>query len=217
MRIRTLLLFFLLLFSEYTAKSQVYVKLNGLYVLGGVVNPSVEIPLSARSSFQSEMVWSPWESVSIKDISGPMKFGIFMNEYRRYLRARNDGWYLAGNIGGMAFNMTKPLFDHGLRLDRKSAKGYGVMFGLAGGYEWRVGGRCLIDVYFGWSFMSSWYNGYSLVDGLIEGGKVYNKGELILTPQGHEHHEYPDPWNGSAEWLPNKMGISIGWRIGKGK
>ena len=28
-----------------------------------------------------------------------MLFGIFMNEYRRYFRQHNDGWYLAGNVG----------------------------------------------------------------------------------------------------------------------
>lgn len=192
------------------ANAQIYVKLNGVYALAGVVNPAVEIPLSRRSTFQSEIVYSPWESVTIKNISGPMKFGIFMNEYRRYFKERNNGWYLAGNAGVSVYNLTKPTLRHGIRLTPKSSKGYGFIFGIAGGYEWRFKEKWLIDIFFGWSFMSNFYNGYSLIDGLVEGGKVYNKGELILTPQGHEDYKHPDPFNGSAEWMPNKGGISIG-------
>jgi len=204
-------LFFTLFFSVLIlcGTAQTYVKLNGLYALAGIVNPAVEFPIFAKSTFQAEIVWSPWESVTINGRSGPMKFGIFLNEYRRYFRQRNEGWYLAANAGGMAFNMTKPYWEQGLRLQQKSAKGYGIMFGLAVGHEWKIHSRWIIDAYFGWSFMSSWYNGYSLVDGLIEGDYTYNKGELILHPIGHEH----DPWNGSAEWLPNKIGISVGYRI----
>ena len=205
---RTILLFLYCICCG-AGHAQTHIKLNGLYALGGVINPAVEFPLSARSTFQSEVVWSPWESVTLGGRSGPMKFGILLNEYRRYFRQRNDGWYLAANAGGMAFHMTKPYWERGLRLQQKSAKGYGFMFGLALGCEWKVGERWLLDAYFGWSFMSSWYNGYSLVDGLVEGDYVYDKGELILHPMGHEH----DPWNGSAEWLPNKIGISVGYRI----
>lgn len=204
-------LLFTLFFSASVlcVTAQTHVKLNGIYALAGIINPSVEFPLSTKSTFQAEIVWSPWESVTINGRSGPMKFGIFLNEYRRYFRQRNEGWYLAANAGGMVFNMTKPYWEQGLHLQQKSAKGYGLMFGLAAGHEWQIHERWMIDVYFSWSFMSSWYNGYSLVDGLVEGDYTYNKGELILHPIGHEHN----PWNGSAEWLPNKIGISVGYRI----
>jgi hypothetical protein len=203
----------LLLAVPQNTDAQVYTKLNGLYALGGVVNPAVEFPLSSRATFQTELVWSPWQSVTIRGVSGPMKFGIFLNEYRRYFVARNDGWYLAANAGAMLFNMTKPTLDGGIRLSPKSSKGYGMMFGLAAGYEWRLGERWLVDAFFGWSFMSSFYNGYALVDGLVDGGEVYNRGEIILTPHGHGGLADPDPWNGSSEWLPNKVGVSIGYRI----
>lgn len=202
-----------LLLAAPGAHGQVTVKLNGLYALAGVVNPAVEIALSPRATFQSEIVWSPWESVTRRGISGPMKFGIFMNEYRRYFDRRFEGWYVAANAGAMLFNMTKPTLRGGIGLSSKSSKGYGMMFGLAGGYQWRLGERWSVDACFGWSFMSSFYNGYALVDGLVDGGQTYNKGELILTPHGHDDLAHPDPWNGSAEWLPNKIGVSIGYRI----
>ena len=193
-----------------TVQGQTYVKLNALYALGGVINPAVEMRLSERSTWQSELVFSPWESVTVNGRSGPMRFAIVMNEYRRYLRTHRQGWYLAANAGGMAFRMAKPYWQHGPRLQPKMSKGYGMMFGLAAGYQRPIGGRWVMDAYFGWAFMNSFYNGYSLMDGLSEGGQeVYDKGELILRPARHEH----DPFNGSAEWLPNKIGVSIGYRI----
>ena len=44
--------------------AQTYVKLNGLYALVGVVNPAVEFTISPKSTFQTEIVVSPWESVN---------------------------------------------------------------------------------------------------------------------------------------------------------
>ncbi len=200
--------------APWQGHAQTYVKMNGLYALVGVINPAVEFPISRKSTFQSELVISPWKSVTVKEVTGPMKFGIFMNEYRRYFQERNHGWYLAANGGLMIFDMTKPTRGgSGIRLKRNSSKGYGMMFGMAGGYERKFKEKWLLDVYFGWSYMYSKYNGYALVDGLVEGGRVYNKGEVILTPHRTGYDGPDDPFNGSAEWLPNKIGISLGLLI----
>jgi hypothetical protein len=206
-------IFLLLLFCGLAlpgqGRGQTYAKLNTLYAIAGVVNPAVEFPLSARSTFQCEIVWSPWQSVTIQGHSGPMKFGLLLNEYRRYFGSRNNGWYAGAHLGAAGFNLTKPYWQQGLHLQQKSGKGYGMLFGATIGYERLLGRRWLIDASFGWAFMSSFYNGYSLVDGLIEGDRIYDRGELILYPHGHTN----DPFNGSAEWLPSKIGISIGYRI----
>ena len=148
--------------------AQGYVKLNGLYALVGVVNPAVEFRLTKHSTYQAEIVYSPWLSIN----NHPMHFGIFMNEYRYYFKESNHGFYAAANVGMMAFNMSKPEF----------AK------------------RWLLDVYFGYSFMESRYNGYSL------------DGEINMYPHRPDwkEPEHPDPYNGSGEWLPNKFGLSIG-------
>lgn len=200
----------ILLMAVSSVQAQIYGKLNGLYALAGVVNPAVEFRLSEHSTFQTEIVWSPWESVTYKGITGPMKFGIFMNEYRYYFRRHNSGWYVGGNVGMMAFNMTKPMFDGGLRLKPNSSKGYGFMVGVCAGYEWIFREKWILDVYAGFAWMGSHYNGYALVDGLVEGGHVYNKGEIIMTPHRKDQPEHPDPFNGSSEWLPNKIGVSFG-------
>ncbi len=181
-------------------EAQGYVKLNGLYALAGVVNPSVEFRLSNHSAFQTELVYSPWKSIN----GHPLHFGIFMNEYRYYIKQTNRGFYAAANVGMMAFHMSKPEFRDGkLRFQNRYSKGYGFMFGVAVGYEYQFAKRWLLDIFFGYSFMESRYNGYSM------------EGVTQMNPHRPEwkEPEHPDPLNGSGEWLPNKIGLSIGFLL----
>ena len=190
-----------ILLSAQRSEAQTYVKLNGLYALVGVINPAVEFRLSPHSTFQSEFVCSPWKSIEHNGAHKPMLFGIFMNEYRRYFKQHNRGWYLGANMGMMGFKMSKPQFSDGWFLENRYSKGYGMMIGICGGFEYQFADRWLLDAYFGWSYMLSWYNGYSL-DGTID-----------LYPHRPVQLEKPDPFNGSHEWLPNKIGVSIGFMI----
>ena len=121
--------------------AQTYVKLNALYALVGVVNPSIEFAISPKSTIQSEIVVSPWKSIN----GSHATFGIFMGEYRRYFREHNNGWYLGGNIGMSAFDISKPeIKDSKLSFQDRYSKGYGFMIGLSAGRseERRVGKEC---------------------------------------------------------------------------
>lgn len=186
----------------FTTQAQGYVKLNGLYALGGVVNPQVEFRLSEHSTFQTEIVYSPWRSINRHH----MHFGIFQNEYRYFIREANDGFYVGATVGMMAFDMSKPQLTNGrIVLQNRYSKGYGFMAGAVIGYEWRFAERWLLDAYIGFGYMHSNYNGYSL-DGVID-----------LYPSRPEDKQptSPDPLNASAEWLPTKAGISIGFLLWK--
>ena len=196
--IAALAVLFVFTATALPAGAQTYVKLNGLYALAGVVNPSVEFVISPKSTVQTEIVVSPWESIGGKH----MLFGILMGEYRRYFRGHNDGWYLGANAGMMACDMSKPYMDgwH-LRFEDRYCKGYGFMIGICAGYEWQFRERWVLDAFLGWSWMSSFYNGYSM------------DGEIDMHPHRPVQPEYPDPFNGSSEWYPNKIGLSIGYRI----
>ena len=197
---KLLLLLALRVCGARQAQAQTYAKLNGLYALVGGINPAFEFTLSPKSTFQTELVISPWKEVGSN--GKHMLFGIFMNEYRRYFRQHNDGWYLAGNVGMMAFDMSKPEFRSGkLRLEDRYCKGYGMMIGLCVGYEHQFGERWLLDAFFGWAWMDSHYNGYSF------------DGEIDMNPHRPVQPKHPDPFNGSSEWYPNKIGVSIGYRI----
>lgn len=211
--VRTLTLLIVVMTSVvFKVNAQIYGKLNGLYALAGIINPAVEFKLSPKSTFQTEFTYSPWNAIRWDGVDRPMKFIIFINEYRRYFKEHNKGWYLGGNVGMMAFNMTKPIFMNGkFTFKHTSAKGYGFMLGISGGYEWIFKDKWMLDVFFGFAWMNSHYNPYALVDGVVEGGHIYNKGEVILTPGNGEWGDRPvDPFNGSGEWLPNKLGVSFG-------
>ena len=146
--------------------AQIYAKLNGLYALVGVVNPAVEFRLTDHSAFQTEFVYSPWKSINVDGQSKPMHFGIFLNEYRYYFRGYARGWYVGGNAGMMAFRMSKPYIENwGIHLENRYSKGYGFMFGACAGYERIFRKRWVFDVFFGWSWMTSFYNGRPHADG----------------------------------------------------
>lgn len=186
---------------EETAKDRVIqpiIKLNAAYALVGVVNPQVEFRLSPHSAFQTEVVYSPWQSIG----GHPMHFGIFLNEYRYYFAPdRTHGLYAGINAGMMAFKMSKPQFTDGhMSFQNRYCKGYGFMAGAVVGYEWQFARRWLLDVFVGFAYMHSKYNGYSM-DGVVD-----------MNPSRPEDKQptSPDPFNSSAEWLPNKAGISIG-------
>ena len=199
--LKTLLILFALSLPTQRLDAQIYAKLNGLYALVGVINPAVEFTVSPKSTFQTEIVFSPWKYVNDHGVDKPMKFGILMTEYRRYFKQHNWGWYLGANMGMMGFKISKPQFSDGWFLENRYSKGYGMMIGICGGFEYQFADRWLLDAYFGWSYMLSWYNGYSL-DGTID-----------LYPHRPVQLEKPDPFNGSHEWLPNKIGVSIGFMI----
>ena len=180
--------------------SGITLKLNAAYALVGVVNPQLEFRLTPHSAFQTEFVYSPWRSINGKH----MHFGIFLNEYRYYVSERTKGFYVGANVGLMAFDMSKPyIVDGKLRCQDRYSKGGGYMLGAVFGYEWRFARRWLLDVFVGFSYMHSWYVGYSL------------DGEVDMYPHRppHKQPKYPDPLNASAEWLPNKAGISIGFLL----
>ena len=84
-------------------------KLNMAYAIVGVINPQVEFRLTPHSAFQTEFVYSPWQSLG----GHPMHFGIFLNEYRYYISERTKGLYVGAHAGMMAFDMSKPYLNNG--------------------------------------------------------------------------------------------------------
>lgn len=199
---KSALTLFAALFVAANGEAQIYAKLNGLYALVGVVNPAVEFRLTDHSAFQTEFVYSPWKSIRVDGTSKPMHFGIFLNEYRYYLRGFASGWYVGGHAGMMAFRMSKPYLDGwSLRLENRYSKGYGFLLGACAGYERIFRQRWAVDVFVGWSWMTSYYNGYDL------------DGRTQMNPHRPVQPLHPDPFNGSSEWYPDKLGVSIGLRI----
>jgi hypothetical protein len=180
--------------------SGITLKLNAAYALVGVVNPQLEFRLTPHSAFQTEFVYSPWRSINGKH----MHFGIFLNEYRYYVSERTKGFYVGANVALKLFDMSKPTFGGGrLSLQDRYCKGSGVMAGAVVGYEHRFAERWVVDIFAGFGYSYCWYNGYTLDN------------QIDMYPSHAVEPTYPDPYNVSAQWLPTKVGVSIGFLLNR--
>ena len=187
------------------AKGQIYAKLNALYAVAGVVNPQLEFVVGPHSSVSIDPMFSPYKSISIgkhKDIHA--LFGILQAEYRFYIKREAKGFYVSANAGMQAFDMTRPyLFNNGkiLSFEKGFGRGFGMMAGLGIGYSHHFKERWVVDAFFAFDRMWSWYNDYKA------------DGSINLFPRHQREPKFPDPFNGSAEWLPSKIGVAIGYKI----
>ena len=182
------------------AAGQVYAKINALYAAVGVVNPQIEAAISPHSALAVDATFSPWRSVGGRHLF----FGMFNGEYRYYFKGATNGFYAAFNAGGMGFEINKPyLFQNGkiLGFNVNYGKGFGLIVGLCAGYQHHFAERWTVDAFVGVGYLRSWYNGYQ------------PDGTIVMSPQGHEDYEKPDPFNGSSEVMPFKAGVSIGYRL----
>lgn len=186
------------------AQAQVYAKLNALYALVGIVNPQVEAVVAPHSTLNFEATFSPWKRVN----SRHFYFGMATAEYRYYIKGAANGFYGAFNAGMMGFDINKPYFLKGgkfVNFNTNYGKGFGLTVGLGIGYHHHFTERWSIDAFIAFAYMRSWYNGYK------------PNGEIVMDPQGHEDYIYPDPFNGSSEINPLKVGISVGYCLFRGK
>ena len=199
--LRTFVAAALLLYAS-PAAGQIYGKLNSIFALAGVINPQVEITLSDKMTFQAEIIFSPWKHISWKENDYPMLFFMASNDIRWFFRAPADGWYVGCNYGAQGFNMTKPeIFNKNIQFADHWGKGWGINTGVMVGWQRSLGQRWLLDAYLSFGYQISWYNSYRFDSG------------IELYPQGHSPDVPPDPWNASAEWGPNKAGVSFGYLL----
>ena len=187
------------------AKGQIYAKLNALYAVGGVINPQLEFVVGPHSSVSIDPMFSPYKRISLgqyKDIHA--LFGILQAEYRFYINREAKGFYVSANAGMQAFDMSRPyLFSNSKLISFESGfgRGFGMMAGIGIGYSHHFKERWVVDAFFAFDRMWSWYNDYNA------------DGSINLFPRHQREPKFPDPFNGSAEWLPSKIGVSIGYKI----
>ena len=202
---KNLLKIIITLIAVYTPihiSAQTYIKLNAPCALVGIINAQAEFVISQRSSVAFDFTYSPWKSLPRKHF----EFGIALCEYRYYFKESTKGWYVSANAGMTGFDMYRPqFFKNNTIISRQDqyGKGFGVMTGIGVGWEHHLSKRWIMDIFISLDRIWSWYNRYN------------NDGTIIMNPQGHEHYPIPDPFNGSAEYMPIKGGISFGYKIFK--
>lgn len=187
------------------ANGQIYAKLNALYAVAGVINPQLEFVVGPHSSVSIDPMFSPYKSINLgKYKNVHALFGILQTEYRFYIKREAKGFYVSANAGMQAFDMSRPYLFQGGKLisfEQGFGRGFGMMAGIGIGYTHHFKERWVVDAFFAFDRMWSWYNDYNA------------DGSINLFPRHQHEPKFPDPLNGSAEWLPSKIGVSIGYKI----
>ena len=187
------------------ATSQIYAKLNALYAVVGIINPQLEFVVGPHSSVSIDPMFSPYKTIKWGDRNDiHARFGILQTEYRYYIKREAKGFYVSANAGMQAFDLTRPYFFQGdkiISFEQGYGRGFGLMAGIGVGYSHTFKERWVVDAFFAFNRMWSWYNDY------------FANGEINLFPRHQHEPKFPDPFNGSAEWLPSKIGVSIGYKI----
>ena len=196
---------FMLMAVPMVSQAQIYAKLNALYAVAGVINPQLEFVVGPHSSVSIDPMFSPYKTIKWGDRNDiHALFGILQTEYRYYIKREARGFYLSANVGMQAFDMSRPFLFSGGKLvtfEQGFGRGFGLMAGLGVGYSHHFKGRWVVDAFFAFDRMWSWYNDY------------YANGEINMYHRHQKEPPYPDPFNGSAEWLPSKIGVAIGYKI----
>ena len=200
-----LLLAIAMMAMPMVAQAQIYAKLNALYAVAGVVNPQLEFVVGPHSSVSIDPMFSPYKTIkwgNRDDIHA--LFGILQAEYRYYINRDVKGFYVSANAGMQAFDISRPyLFQNNklVTFEEGFGRGFGMMVGIGIGYSHHFKERWVVDAFFAFNRMWSWYNDY------------FANGEINMFPRHQKEPKFPDPFNGSAEWLPSKIGVSIGYKI----
>lgn len=143
----------MLLALPFSLSAQTYLKWNSLYWALGVINTSVETKLNDKLTFNADLVFSPWKSIS----GNVMLVGELIPEVRYYHKGAFNGFYMGAYVGGHVFKMTK--WNYINTGSYQIGRGYAL--GLSTGYEISINNRWMLDIYVGYAFQHSWYRGYN--------------------------------------------------------
>lgn len=106
-------------------------------------------------------------------------------EIRFYTKNAFSGFYVGAYGSFQFFNITKWNYWN----SGKYQRGRGFALGASVGYTYAIDEKLGLDVYLGGGWQNSQYRGYE------KNGKQYVG------------------WNGSGEWLPYKVGISLSYKL----
>ena len=175
----------LVLLLSIQSQSQTYVKVNALTTLLTIPNVGIETSIGKKSTFQLDILGSPWKSINGK----PQQFYVVIPEYHYHFNEKYNGFYAGVHIGGTVFNFQKWNY---LNTDNYE-KGFGYVMGVTIGYQTKINDKFMLDVFLGGGNQQGFYKGYLLSTG--------------------ERYETAKNWNKSGEWLPYRGGVMISYRI----
>jgi len=186
--------------QEKTDETGVYVKGNALLIPIGIVNVGLEHQLSKKFTVQGDVLISPWKSFAGHEL----QYYSLSLEGRYYFDEAFKHWYIGANIAGSRFIAQKwNYWKDGLTTDEVTGitynqsdlyqKGYSIIFGITGGYQFKVSDRLNIDLYASIGSSQDFYKGYDRTTG--------------------KRYDHAEGYNKSGEIVPYRGGVMISYKL----
>lgn len=184
------------------SEKKLYVKGNALLIPIGVINAGLEYQLSQKFTMQGDVLISPWKSFAGHEAQ------IYMGtiEGRYYFKEAFKGWHVGANVSVGAYILQKPTYwDDEVYYNQETLqptkymqsqlyqKGYSILFGIEGGYQFRLAENWNMDIFAGIGNAQDFYKGYVRGTG--------------------ERYDGKDGYNRSGEIIPYRGGVMISYRI----
>lgn len=183
-------------------EKKLYVKGNALLIPIGIINAGLEYQLTNKITMQGDVLISPWKSFAGHEAQ------IYMGtiEGRYYFKEAFKGWHVGANVSVGAYTIQKPSYwndrnyldvqvgvpSHYIN-SQLYQKGYSILYGIEGGYQFRLADNWNMDIFAGIGNSQDFYKGYVRGTG--------------------ERYDSADGYNRSAEWLPYRGGVMISYRL----
>lgn len=185
--------------QEQEQVKSLYIKGNAAFAPIGILNVGIEKQLNKKFTLQGDILVSPWKSFAGHEL----QYYSLSVEGRYYFNEAFSHWYIGANIAASAFNVQKWSYWN----DRSGLnefgeisinsnlyqKGYSVIFGITGGYQFKVSDRWNIDLYASVGSSQDFYKGYDRTTG--------------------KRYESAEKFNKSGEIIPYRGGIMISYKL----
>jgi hypothetical protein len=205
-KIKFLITFLIILFvgnvhaqEQQNSETSVYVKGNALLIPIGIVNVGVEHQLSKKYTLQGDVFISPWKSFAGHEF----QYYSVSLEGRYYFDEAFKHWYLGANLATSAFILQKWNYWNGGTFTNEKGetfdypnvyqKGFSIILGVTGGYQFQVSDRWNIDVYATVGTSQDFYKGYERGTG--------------------RRYDDAKGFNRSGEILPYRAGVMISYKL----
>jgi len=184
------------------SEKKVYIKGNALFIPIGVVNVGIEHQISKKITVQGDVLISPWKSFAGHEAQ------IYMGtiEGRYYFKEAFKGWHVGANISFGTYILQKPNYwNDNVYVDAQIGipseyinsqlyqKGYSFLFGIEGGYQFRLAENWNMDIFAGIGSSQDFYKGYVRGTG--------------------ERYDSANSYNRSGEIIPYRGGVMISYRL----
>ncbi len=186
--------------QEQNPETSVYVKGNALFIPIGVVNVGLEHQLSKKYTLQGDIFISPWKSFAGHEF----QYYSVSLEGRYYFDEAFKHWYIGANVAASAFTLQKWSYwsdgefinEHNgdlLVYSNLYQKGYSLILGVTGGYQFKISDRWNIDIYATVGTSQDFYKGYDRTTG--------------------KRYDSATGFNKSGEVLPYRGGVMISYKL----